>query len=633
MRRITLLAVLLFASPASAQYPTPLVPANGDGWSFVYNPKLYGGTDSGDDITINATSHATPGDIVLQSAGGNIIIGGGTSASEVHLLEPSGGGGSAVKLKSPALAADITFTLPNAYGTAGYVLSDSDGAGTLTWVAAGGGTPSLQDVYDNGAAGNQIILLDATNDSIEIDNPASSGTSSTHLLKLDNNHVGGISALVIESSAADKAALSVTSNGDGNYTRSGLFIESFAGSGAASFTTGVNGTTSDTPLVTMQVQDATYDQAGLEVIYGGASDAISVTNTGSGASINAGDGAITNVGDIALDSISADASTITITPAAGSNLNVVTSGAGNFAVNTTELVVDNGVGVGIGTANPSVALDVQLTATGSTVGSRTFNQSQTNGASHARHQVVTWPNGGDAFMYFAIVGATDWATGIDNSDSDKFKIGTSLAVGTNTHLTIDTSGNVGIGDTSPDFKLEVAGSIGLQEQAAADADEAGTGQIWVKNDTPNELYFTDDAGTDTQISSHADDGPDVMYSPRRPRGITWCSKRVIKYKGVKTGGLGELNGQGRTVDGAFVWDNLLSNPVVESFDEYATRHGSTVSAMQADGRLPVLNESWAAHEGGFKQKHDEDEAAKKADDPKYKVKPYIVRTKPAWITE
>lgn len=37
----------------------------------------------------------------------------------------------------------------------------------------------------------------------------------------------------------------------------------------------------------------------------------------------------------------------------------------------------------------------------------------------------------------------------------------------------------------------------LEERAAADSDIAGFGQLWVRNDTPNVLVFTNDAGTDT----------------------------------------------------------------------------------------------------------------------------------------
>lgn len=43
------------------------------------------------------------------------------------------------------------------------------------------------------------------------------------------------------------------------------------------------------------------------------------------------------------------------------------------------------------------------------------------------------------------------------------------------------------------------GVIFLTEQAAAEADVEAKGQIWVKTATPNELWFTDDAGTDTRL--------------------------------------------------------------------------------------------------------------------------------------
>jgi hypothetical protein len=42
--------------------------------------------------------------------------------------------------------------------------------------------------------------------------------------------------------------------------------------------------------------------------------------------------------------------------------------------------------------------------------------------------------------------------------------------------------------------------IKMAEASAAVSDNAGYGQIWVKNDTPNNLYFTDDAGNDIQLT-------------------------------------------------------------------------------------------------------------------------------------
>jgi hypothetical protein len=48
-------------------------------------------------------------------------------------------------------------------------------------------------------------------------------------------------------------------------------------------------------------------------------------------------------------------------------------------------------------------------------------------------------------------------------------------------------------------RVSSGGGLFLTEIAAADTDIAGKGQLWVKNTTPCELWFTDDAGTDTQI--------------------------------------------------------------------------------------------------------------------------------------
>lgn len=68
-------------------------------------------------------------------------------------------------------------------------------------------------------------------------------------------------------------------------------------------------------------------------------------------------------------------------------------------------------------------------------------------------------------------------------------------------ITILNNGNVGIGTVTPDGKLDVVGTIYLTEQADAAADVAGKGQIWVNTAVPNELWFTDDGGTDAQLGT------------------------------------------------------------------------------------------------------------------------------------
>ena len=48
--------------------------------------------------------------------------------------------------------------------------------------------------------------------------------------------------------------------------------------------------------------------------------------------------------------------------------------------------------------------------------------------------------------------------------------------------------------------MHISAPLFIDERASALADIAGRGQIWVKNTVPNELWFTDDAGSDRPIS-------------------------------------------------------------------------------------------------------------------------------------
>ena len=87
-----------------------------------------------------------------------------------------------------------------------------------------------------------------------------------------------------------------------------------------------------------------------------------------------------------------------------------------------------------------------------------------------------------------------------------------LGVTTTTGLDIDvvgaTSGthtavglDVAVGSADVNYAAKFSGGgIMIAEQADADTDIAGYGQLWVNTATPNQLYFTDDTGTDTQLT-------------------------------------------------------------------------------------------------------------------------------------
>jgi len=64
------------------------------------------------------------------------------------------------------------------------------------------------------------------------------------------------------------------------------------------------------------------------------------------------------------------------------------------------------------------------------------------------------------------------------------------------------TGKIALGTGATTHSLATLdGSIALKEQAAANTDTAAYGQLWVKTATPNELYFTTDAGNDIQLTS------------------------------------------------------------------------------------------------------------------------------------
>jgi hypothetical protein len=107
------------------------------------------------------------------------------------------------------------------------------------------------------------------------------------------------------------------------------------------------------------------------------------------------------------------------------------------------LFVDSSGNVGIGTSSPLYHVMV-LRRTGSTITAPLLNlQSQTSGSVD-----------GDSFILFGTQSA-NWSAGVDQADSNKFRIEPSTTLGAADGLTITTAGNLGIGTASPTHRLDV----------------------------------------------------------------------------------------------------------------------------------------------------------------------------------
>ncbi len=236
--------------------------------------------------------------------------------------------------------------------------------------------------------------------------------------------------------------------------------------------------------------------------------------------------------------------------------------------------------VGIGTTSPSNDLDVESSSATATAVD------------------INCTGAGDPKINFQLSGTSTFSMGIDNSDADKFKIGTS-ALETNTRFTIDASGNCGIGNTSPGAKLDVDGSAIFNESGAAvnfRVESDGETNMLFVNGTNNRVGI----GTSSPAATLDVDGTikilagSQFYAGDANHGITLMEGGADKtgyreYGGLLTNGIG-VSGHVFMCSGSTVQMQLASDAAY--FSNKLLIGTTNQSYMFAVNGQPAANGYW-----------------------------------------
>lgn len=146
--------------------------------------------------------------------------------------------------------------------------------------------------------------------------------------------------------------------------------------------------------------------------------------------------------------------------------------------------IDSTGKVGIGNTSPSVQLTVDADASSADTPVMELNALTTYGG-----RIVLNSN----------QCANEWQINWGTGSTDRFQV-TQLGSGGAEFEITPMSGGAGGTITLGTAQVFIKGVMGIKEQAAAPSAAAAYGYLWVKNTTPCELWFTDDAGTSTKIA-------------------------------------------------------------------------------------------------------------------------------------
>lgn len=314
--------------------------------------------------------------------------------------------------------------------------------------------------------------------------------------------------------------------------------------------------------------------------------------TGTGALVFGTSPAFTT--QISTPSIVTASGALTITPAAGSNLNIALSTTGDFAVNTNQLYVDTSVGnVGFGTTAPGSAI-------------------------HA----IRGPAGHQATLRLGNTGVTEFAF-IDYSDSDNdLRIG--AQDGTNTGLMfLTTVGNLKLSAQTTRATTEGTNHLDIFDGAAPVGTLANGISLY---STAGELRVMDSGGTPTLLSASNKE----ILANSNPAWMPWAFDKQNPYVGERWEvNMGKLIAWAEAQSGQqFVVKKTLPQKLDWDADQEKLRLQQEARVIAAQNQITVLN-AQIATETNAQKKAD---LTKQRDEIKVPA-PYVKQRPPKWMVD